>query len=79
MKLKKNIAMSDTGFVFDPATGNSFTTNPIGIEIIQMLKQDKNDKEIEEEIHKNYEIDQETFERDLFDFMNVLTKMRLTE
>ena len=79
MKIKKNIALSDSGFVFDPATGNSFTTNPIGLEIIQLLKQEKSGKEIETEIMNAYNIDAETFERDFVDFINVLTKMRLTE
>lgn len=79
MKIKKNIALSDSGFVFDPATGNSFTTNPIGLEIIQFLKQEKSGKEIQSEIMTAYAIDQETFERDFSDFINVLTKMKLTE
>jgi len=79
MKIKKNIALSDSGFVFDPASGNSFTTNPIGLEIIQLLKQEKSEKEIEKEIMTNYNIDSETFERDFSDFISVLTKMRLTE
>ena len=79
MKIKKNIALSDSGFVFDPATGNSFTTNPIGLEIINLLKQEKTPEEIEKEITSAYAIDAEIFERDLSDFVNVLTKMRLTE
>lgn len=79
MKIKKNIALSDSGFVFDPATGNSFTTNPIGLEIIQLLKQDRSPEEIQAEILTNYETDQETVERDLSDFINVLSRMKLAE
>jgi hypothetical protein len=79
MKIKKNIALSDSGFVFDPATGNSFTTNPIGLEIIQLLKQEKSEKEICAELMRSYHLDEETFERDFFDFTSVLNKLRLTE
>ena len=38
MKIKKNIAISDSGFIFNPDTGESFTANPIGLEILSMLK-----------------------------------------
>ena len=41
MKIKKNIAISDSGFIFNPSTGESFTVNPIGVEIITLLKEDK--------------------------------------
>ncbi len=79
MKIKKNIALSDSGFVFDPATGDSFTTNPIGLEIIKMLKDGKNSQEIKTTILKKYLTDEATFEKDNYDFLNMLAKHRLTE
>lgn len=77
MKLKKNIALSDTGFVFDPSNGNSFSTNPIGLEIIQLLKQNKTQSEIETKILTTYEVDKNTFEKDYYDFVNMLGKLKL--
>ncbi|MCC6370369.1 MAG: PqqD family protein [Bacteroidia bacterium] len=77
MKLKKNIALSDTGFVFDPSNGNSFSTNPIGLEIIQLLKQNKTQSEIETKILSTYEVDKNTFEKDYYDFVNMLGKLKL--
>ena len=41
MKMRKNIAVSDSGFIFNPGTGDSFSTNPIGMEIISMIKEEK--------------------------------------
>ncbi len=79
MKIKKNIALSDTGFVFDPSTGNSFTTNPIGLQIIQLLKQERAEADIKADLVKTYAVDVQTAERDLFDFMNVLNRLRLLE
>ena len=79
MKIKKNIALSESGFVFDPATGDSFTTNPIGLEIIKLLKEGKSPQEISSSIVKKYLIDEETFEKDNYDFLNMLSKHRLTE
>lgn len=79
MSIKRNIALSETGFVFDPSTGNSFSTNPIGLEIIQMLKQNKSPKEISAHILNHYETDVNTFEKDYYDFVNMLVKLKLTE
>jgi len=47
MKLKKNIAISESGFVFDPNSGESYSLNPIGAEIIELLKLEKKSDEIQ--------------------------------
>lgn len=79
MNIKKNIALSDTGFVFNPSNGDSFSTNPIGMEIIKMLKEGKSDADIKSHVVKTYMTDEPTFEKDLYDFINMLTKLNLTE
>lgn len=79
MKIKRNIALSDSGFIFDPSTGDSFSTNPIGLELIQLLKNGKSREEIGELILEKYEVDRTTFEKDLYDFISMLSKLRLTE
>lgn len=79
MKLKRNIAHSDSGFVFDPNSGDSFSTNPIGIEIIKMLKEGKEAQEIKEAILKIYLVDESAFEKDYYDFITMLSKLKLTE
>ena len=79
MKLKRNMAISDSGFIFEPGSGNSFTTNPIGLEIIELLKQGKTENEISAHITGQYAVDVLTFEKDLYDFMNVLAKLKLTD
>ena len=78
MEIKKNIALSDTGFVFDPTTGNSFSTNPIGLEIIQYMRQGLSDGKIQELILNRYEVDKNTVEKDMEDFMTMLSKLKLT-
>lgn len=79
MKLKKNIALSDSGFVFDPSTGNSFTTNPIGLEIIRLLKQGKTQKDVTAAVLKAYDVDEVSFEKDYYDFIMMLGKLKLTD
>ncbi len=79
MKIKRNIALSDSGFVFDPSTGDSYSTNPIGLEIIKMLKEGKTPQEIKATIVKEYMIDEVSFEKDYFDFVEMLSKIKFTE
>jgi hypothetical protein len=79
MNLKKNIALSDTGFVFNPSSGDSFSTNPVGIEIIKLLKDKKTTEEIKEYITKTYNTDETTFEKDFYDFIKTLSKMGLID
>lgn len=79
MRIKKNIATSAEGFLFNPATGDSFSTNATGSEIINLLKQDKDPQEILEEICANYDVDTVLFERDLEDFTSLLKEYNILE
>jgi len=79
MRLRKNIAVSDSGFIFNPGTGDSFSTNPIGIKIINMLKEQKDDEAIKTVIVEEYNVEVASFEMDFNDFMNMLKTYQLTE
>lgn len=79
MKIKKNIAISDSGFIFNPSTGESFSVNPIGVEIIKMLKQEKSKDAIKEFILEKFQTDDATFERDFYDFVNIMNHYLITE
>lgn len=79
MRIRKNIAVSDEGFLFNPATGDSFSTNGIGSEIINLLKQDKSTHEIIDEISGNYDVDRMLLERDLDEFTALLKDYSILE
>lgn len=79
LKIKKNIAISDSGFVFDPGTGDSYTLNPSGLEIVHLIKSGKSYEEILQELSAKYEMDEESFESYFYDFTATLKQMRLTE
>jgi hypothetical protein len=79
MKIRKNIALSDSGFIFNPSTGDSYSANPIGQMIIQSLQNGKTDEEISKSIVEEYMIDASTVEKDLYDFKNMLKNYKLTE
>mgnify|MGYP006186444269 CR=1 FL=1 len=79
MKVRKNIAISDSGFLFNPSTGDSYSVNPIGQEIIQFLQEEKSELEIIEYLLNEYMIDKNTIEKDLYDFLNMLKTNKLAE
>ena len=79
MKLKSNIAISDSGFIFDPVSGDSYTLNPIGKEILSLIKEDKSDKEILDFVLGRYDIEDSIFEQNYYDFVGMLGHYNLLE
>jgi hypothetical protein len=79
MLIKGNIALSENGFVFNPSTGDSFTINNTGKEVLTLIKEGKTINEIVELMDEKYDIDRLTLERYLADFMNDLSVNNLTE
>ncbi|TND10493.1 MAG: hypothetical protein FD123_135 [Bacteroidetes bacterium] len=77
MQLNKNIAISDSGFIFNPSTGDSFSTNPVGLEIIRLLRENKKKDAIIKELTGRFSIDDSTAEKDLSDFLLVLRNYQL--
>jgi predicted HAD superfamily phosphohydrolase len=79
MKLKKNIATSEAGLIFNPGTGDSFSVNSIGNEILAMLKENRSQKEIIDIFSSKYDADKNQLERDLDDFFEQLTEYNLLD
>lgn len=79
MKMKSNIAVSDSGFIFNPDTGESFTVNPIGGLIINQLKDGRETQEISRLIREKYNVQFATFEKDFDDFIGLLRNYSLIE
>ncbi len=77
MKLKSNIATSENGFIFNPATGDSFTSNPIAAEIITYLKLGETEQQIKSKLLEKYEVDSKQLERDWEDYMLQLREANL--
>jgi PqqD family protein of HPr-rel-A system len=79
MLLKKNIALSESGFIFNSSTGDSYTVNKIASEILELLKSNKSRDEIKERILAQYEIDEKSLEEDLNDFFGHLRQLRIVD
>ncbi len=79
MKLKNNIALSESGFIFNPNTGESFTLNPAGLEIFEMIRDEKTEKDILDAILEKYDIEANMAEKDLDDFIHYLNTYQFLE
>jgi hypothetical protein len=79
MKLKKNIATSEAGLIFNPGTGDSFSVNKIGAEILVLLRENKSLKEIIGCLSSKYDAERIQIEKDMDDFISQLTDYNLLE
>ena len=66
------LALSDSGFVFDPVTGNSFSVNGSGLAILRRLQQGTDLPGIVASLSEEFEVDILAAERDVVEFANVL-------
>ena len=79
MQVNKNIAISDSGFIFNPSSGDSFSSNAIGLEIIHYLKEEKTKEEIIKNITEKYSVEASAAERDIQDFLQTLSGYQLIQ
>jgi len=76
--IRKNIAISETGFIFNPLTGDSFSVNETGLYVLQKLKEEENEETILKAFQDEFELDRNTAEIDLNDFLSMLKSYQLT-
>ncbi|MBC8385470.1 MAG: PqqD family protein [Candidatus Cloacimonetes bacterium] len=67
-----SLAISETGFIFDPTSGHSFTTNEVGMEILILLKSGKEIQEIIEDLQEGYTVSENELEIDVMDYIHNL-------
>ena len=79
MKIKAGLNVNETGFLFDPSTGESYSLNEMGIRYFNMLSEGKPKDEIRSLILREYEVDEATFEKSFIDFESRLKFLRLIE
>ena len=66
------LALSDSGFVFDPVSGNSFSVNGSGMAILRRLQQGTDLTRIVTSLCEEFEVDALAAERDVIEFANLL-------
>ena len=77
MQILEEIKISDNGFVFNSRTGESFSLNPVGLEMIRMIVANNDFDEIKKSILEKYNVDDLTFEKDFYEFCTMLKHHQL--
>ncbi|GMU87185.1 MAG: hypothetical protein AMXMBFR48_24260 [Ignavibacteriales bacterium] len=75
--IPENLAVSDSGFLFLPNTGETFSLNEMGRVIFRMLQQKRSEEEIITEICSEYQVDRSIVSRDVDDFVSQLKNYSL--
>lgn len=65
----KRLAISETGFVFDPQTGYSYVVNETGAEILDCLRKNMDEKEIVKYLMNHYDVVEDQAKRDYDSFI----------
>jgi len=68
----KRLVVSDSGFIFDPLLGKSYSTNSAGLIILKYIQSGKKLDDIIENIIEEFNVSREVAERDIIDFVNSL-------
>jgi len=71
--------MSENGFIFNPATGDSFSANRMASLILAALRSGKSEAEIKMDIIENYEVSPEQLNRDWDDYVIQLRDANLLD
>lgn len=63
------LALSESGFVFDPVSGLSFTVNESGLDILRQLQQKPDLQQAHKHLVQHYDASEQELQRDLEDFI----------
>ena len=74
-RLLQRLAISESGFVFDPVTGCSFNVNDTGIALLYLLQHNNSIDEIVSSLCEDWDVSPNQAERDLMEFANELRKV----
>ena len=68
----KDLAISESGFLFDPYSGTTFTLNNTGKFILQLLMEEKGVEEMETALREKFEVGEEDLRNDIYEFVSLL-------
>ncbi len=74
-----DFTVSDSGFLFDHASGQTFTLNPTGKFILDRMKTGEDHDAILPLMMKEFEVNETTARRDLDDFNRQLRELEIVE
>ncbi len=72
LKRLEDLAISESGFLFDPYSGATFNINHTGRLILQLLKEGKGFEDIQFALKGKYEVGDADLGSDIYEFINLL-------
>ena len=77
MKVNKKIAVSESGFLFDSGTGDSYSLNPIAVEILGMIKENKSAEQIKKSLMEKYDVKPAVLDKAYDEYLVLLKKFNI--
>jgi AcrR family transcriptional regulator len=71
----QRLALNDSGFVFDPVSGLSFTANSVALFVLRFLQHNDDIDSLFKEIEAEFDVNRNEAERDLTEFFAQLRKL----
>jgi PqqD family protein of HPr-rel-A system len=75
----RTLALSDTGFLFDPTTGHTYTLNRTGTDLLKWLRDGIAATSLAPRLAAAYDVTEDVAERDAQLFLAALREYRLLE
>ncbi len=79
MKVNKNIAVSESGFLFDSMSGDSFSLNPIAAEILELIREQKSIDDIKRILLNKYEVTPTMLDKTIDEYVFTLKKLNIVK
>jgi hypothetical protein len=79
MKINKKIALSESGFLFDSGTGDSYSLNPIAVEILDMIKENKSGDYIKKTLTEKYDVKPAVLDKAYNEYLDILMRFNIIE
>lgn len=73
------MALNDSGFAFDPMSGESFTLNETALDIVRALQAGRSEREVAESLSEVYDVKPLDSLTDVLDFIKQLKMFRLVD
>lgn len=79
MKVNKNIAVSESGFLFDSMSGDSFSLNPIAAEILELIREQKSIEDVKRILLNKYEVTPTMLDKTIDEYVFTLKKLNIVK
>ncbi len=72
IEVMRRLAISESGFVFDPVSGHSLIANDTGRTVLRLLQQGIHLEQVLDSLEQEYEASPQELERDVLEFIGTL-------